>query len=129
MSDVDKRGLPDVGSEFPVFRKSITQMVWPGGGAGAAKSQNIALNGVIKRIVMKISAVSEAITVTLTIADDLGNQIFNSGAKADGATYLFDEGELGTDAFCVVGIITVTATPSAEDVNEAMTVDVDFYGI
>ena len=129
MADVDKRGLPNCGSEFPVFRKSITQMSWPGGGAGAAKTQDIALNGIIKRIVMKISAVSEAITVTMTITDDLGNVIFSTGAKADGATYIFDEGELGTDAFCVVGTITITVTPSAEDANEAMTVDADFYGI
>jgi len=126
-ANVDNRALNP--HHEPVWRKSITQMTFAGGGAGAAQTENITVNGIIKRIDLRISEVSEAINVTSTITDDLTNVIFSTGAKADGANYLFDEDELGTDAFCVVGTITITVTPAAVDADEDMTVDIDLYGI
>jgi len=126
-ADVDNRALNP--HHEPVWRKSITQMTWAAGAAHTAQTEDIVVNGIIKRIDLRISEVSEAINVTSTITDDLTNVIFTTGAKADGASYLFDEGELATDAFCVVGTITITVDPAATDADEDMTVDIDLYGI
>lgn len=126
-ANVDKRGM-NLG-DHPVWRKSITQMTWTGGSASTAQTEDIVINGIIKRIDLRISSVSETINTTTTITDDLTNVIFTTGAKADGADYLFDEGELGTDAFCVVGTITISVNPAAVDADEDMTVDIDLYGI
>lgn len=126
-ADTDNRALNP--HHEPVFRKSIAQMTWAGGAAHTAQTEDVVLNGIIKRIDLRISAVSEAINTTVTITDDLTNTIFTSGAKADGAGYLFDEGELGTDAFTVVGTITISVDPAATDADEDMTVDLDMYGL
>ena len=129
MSDVDKRGLNL--KEFPVWRKSVTPMTWATGAGHAAKTQTIAVNGIIKRIVMTISSVTGAPNVTATITDDLGNVIFSTGAKAHNTSNIFDEGELGSDAFCVCGDIIITVDPDADagGAGQLLTVQFDMYGI
>lgn len=127
-ANVDNRALNPY--HEPVWRRSITQMDFTGGGSTAAKTEDMTINGIVKRIDVRIESVSETITIVMTITDDLGNEIFASGNMTDDTgNYLFDEGELGTDAFTVVGTFTISVDPVSVDANEDMTVDVDLYGI
>jgi len=122
MPDIDNRGLSP--HHEPVFRRSITQMVWANGQGHAEKTEDIVINGRITTIVMKLSACSNTNNITLTIDEgELGGEIFNSGAKAKGDTYIFDV------AKDVCGTITIGVDPSADSGATSLTVDVTMYGV
>ncbi len=100
-----------------VWEKVITQ-TWATGDGHSEQSQPISINGVLQKIVLKASSVTGNPTVTLTIDDNGDNEIFNSGAKADGATYTFSVSEP------LVGIIDVAVDPSADPAGSSQTLTV-----
>ena len=101
----------------PVWEKVITQ-TWITGDGHAEQSQPVSINGLLQKIVLKVSSVTGDPDVTLTIDDNGDNEIFNSGAKDDGATYTFSLSEP------VVGVIDVAVDPSADPGGAAQTLTV-----
>lgn len=101
----------------PVWEKVITQ-IWATGDGHAEQSQPVEINGVLQKIVLKVSSVTGDPDVTLTIDDNGDNEIFNSGAQDDGATYTFSLHEP------VAGVIDVAVDPSADPSGSSQTLTV-----
>lgn len=132
---IDKRGGLD-GNENPVFRRSMTQQSWATGAGHAEKTESVEINGLVEQICIRISSVTANPTVTITVDDDNGNELFNSGALADGTNHVLrmanleDHDDTNYPAFLCAGAMTVGIDPSADagGVNQTLTVDIDIYG-
>jgi len=132
----DKRGLGLPGREFPVFLISATQQSWATGAGHDAATEDININGVVEQICVRISSVTANPTVTVIIKDANGNELFNSGALADGTNHVLrfanleDHDNTNFPAFLCAGTMTLSIDPSADAGGESqnLTVDVDIYG-
>ena len=86
-SGFDRRG--DTLGRHPVWEKKLT--FFTDTGAHAEVTLTIAsLNGILQKIVMVVPAsTATGGTATFTIDDNADNEIFNSGAKAEGASAVY----------------------------------------
>jgi hypothetical protein len=86
-------------------------MSWASGETNEDTS-SVSINGVITQIIATYSAA--AANITLAIQDAGGNELYTSGAKADGATYVFaaDGTEFGQNQLTSFDgfILSVTST-------------------
>ena len=90
-SGIDKRG--DTLGRFPIWEKKLTFPV-AGGGHVEATLTISSLNGILQKIIMVLPASTTTGTVaTFTIDDNADNEIFNSGAQAEGSNYAFNVSE------------------------------------
>jgi hypothetical protein len=127
MSTYDKRSNS---KRTPVWEHSITQMSWANLAGHAIQTETVPINGIIKQLVIVISAATSNPTVTILITDPDGNTIYTTGALADGTTYVktvttdFAEGQL---SFAKGFIVSVD--PSADAGASGLTVDVDIRGL
>lgn len=116
---------------LPVARASIAQMSWATGAGHTAQTENLSINGIIKMICIRISAVTGDPDITITLADSKTNQIYNSGALNDGTNYVYTAAEFLPTAneIPVTGPVTVSADPDADAGGSAqtLTVDIDIY--
>ncbi len=104
-------------SDAPVWKRIVTQ-TWATGDEHAEQSQTVPINGILQKIILKASSVTGNPTVTLTIDDNGDNEIFTSGAKADGATYTFSVYE------SISGIMKIAVDPSADPGGSSQTLTV-----
>ncbi len=100
-----------------VWEKVITQ-TWATGDAHDEQSETVAINGILEKVILKVSSVTGDPDVTLTIDDGGDNEIFNSGAKNDGATYTFSVYEP------ISGIMKIAVDPSADPGGSSQTLTV-----
>jgi len=86
----DKR---QVDSEiYPVWERTLSLITIAGGHVEI--SVTIDLNGLLQKIIMVVPATqATGQSATLTIDDNAGNEIFSSGAQAEGDTYCFNVNE------------------------------------
>ncbi len=94
-------------TEAPVWERVVTQ-TWSTGDGHAEQSEPVVINGVLQKIILKVSGVTGDPDVTLTIDDNGDNEIFNSGAQDDNDTYTFSVHEP------VSGTIDIAVDPSAD---------------
>ena len=112
--------MADITTQGRIVRKSITAMTWATGAGHAAQTETMKINGTITRIILKASSVTDDPDVTLTLTEgELSATIFDSGAKDDGATYVFDT------ALDVAGTTTISVDPSADAGGAAQTLTVN----
>ncbi len=104
-------------TESPTWERIVTQ-TWATGDEHAEQSEPVAINGVLQKVILKVSSVTGDPDVTLTIDDNGDNEIFNSGAKDDGATYTFSLHEP------VSGVIDIAVDPSADPGGSGQTLTV-----
>ncbi len=104
-------------SDAPVWERIVTQ-TWATGDGHAEQSETVAINGILQKIILKASSVTGDPDVTLTIDDGGDNEIFNSGAKDDGATYTFSVYEP------ISGIMKIAVDPSADPGGSSQTLTV-----
>lgn len=123
-ADVDKRGL---NAEFPVWRKSITQMSFDSNST-AEKTEDIIINGTIEQICIRSTYGASDPDITITVDDDLTNELYNSGAVDCNNNYVYTLADFLPTAnnFPVVGTITIGVDPNLDP--NGMTVDIDIYG-
>lgn len=92
-SGFDRRG--DTLERYPVWEKKLT-FVTDSGEHGEGTLAISSLNGILQKIIVVVP-VTQATgkSVTVTIDDNVNNEIFNSGALAEGApaTYVFSVSE------------------------------------
>jgi len=79
------------------------------GAADTAKSVSVALEGVLHQAFMRVPNFTNVVTATLTIQDEDGFELFNSGAKAKGADYLLAP---VPELLLLAGKITISVTLS-----------------
>ncbi len=103
--------------DAPVWERIVTQ-TWATGDGHAEQSETVVINGILEKVIMKASSVTGDPDVTLTIDDGGDNEIFNSGAKDDGATYTFSVYEP------ISGIMKIAADPSADAGGSSQTLTV-----
>ncbi len=103
--------------DAPVWERIVTQ-TWATGDGHAEQSQTVAINGILEKVILKASSVTGDPDVTLTIDDSGDNEIFNSGAKDDGATYTFSVYEP------ISGIMKIAVDPSADPGGSSQTLTV-----
>ncbi len=103
--------------DAPVWKRIVTQ-TWATGDGHAEQTETVAINGILQKVIMKASSVTGNPTVTLTIDDNGDNEIFTSGAKADGATYTFSVYEP------ISGIMKIAVDPSADPGGSSQTLTV-----
>jgi len=115
------------------WRASIDQMSWATGAGHTEQTEELAMVGLVKMICIRISSVTGNPTATITFDDAQGNEIYNSGAIADGTNYVYTRTEFlpTADDFVVAGQVTVGVDPSADagGVAQTLTVNIDIYGI
>ena len=104
-------------SDAPVWERIVTQ-TWATGDGHAEQSETVAINGILEKVILKASSVTGDPDVTLTIDDGGDNEIFNSGAKDDGATYTFSVYEP------IGGIMKIAVDPSADPGGSSQTLTV-----
>ena len=101
----------------PVWERIVTQ-TWATGDGHAEQSEIVRINGVLQKIILKVSSVTGDPDVTLTIDDNGDNEIFNSGAKDDGATYTFSVHEP------IDSVMKIAVDPSADPSGSSQTLTV-----
>lgn len=128
----DRRDVP----RFPVARVECTQVSWATGAGHAAKTTTAALNGIVYRIDILISSVTDNPTVDVSFADQ--NSVVPVAAfssLADGTNH-FENALVNSittsadfDPVAVAGDVTVTVDPSADPggSSQTLTVDIIFY--
>ncbi len=104
-------------SDAPVWERIVTQ-TWATGDGHAEQSETVAINGILEKVILKASSVTGDPDVTLTIDDGGDNEIFNSEAKDDGATYTFSVYEP------ISGIMKIAVDPSADPGGSSQTLTV-----
>ena len=65
-------------------------------------TQTINLNGILKKVILKVPDTTNAITSQVVIKDNGDNTIFDSGEQAENATYAFNVDEPLSGAIDVV---------------------------
>ena len=127
-SNTDKRGL-NLG--YTIARYSIDQLSWITGAGHAAQTETIEMFGMCEAIGIRISSVTDNPTVTITFTDENGNEIYNTGALADGTNYYYTPSEFlpTAEKFPMWGDMVISADPSADagGVAQTLTVDVDIF--
>ncbi len=103
--------------DAPVWERIVTQ-TWATGDGHDEQTQTVAINGILQKVIMKASSVTGDPDVTLTIDDNGDNEIFNSGAQDDGATYTFSVYEP------ISGIMKIAVDPSADAAGSSQTLTV-----
>jgi len=83
------------------------------GATGTVKSVQSVIEGEIKQIHLRVPNFTNAITLTLSIEDESGYEIFNSGAKAKGTNHNLKAAELN-DAVLIASTFTLKATLSGD---------------
>ncbi len=74
-------------------------------------THNIHINGILKKIILKVPDTSNAVTGQVVIKDNGDNTIFDSGEKSENATYSFSVHEpLSGTTDVVVGISAASGT-------------------
>lgn len=79
-------------------------------------------NGNVTRVLMSIDTSTNGVAATLTIDDADGFEVFNSGAKAENASYVMD-----TD-IPIKGTITIGVTPGGDPGINSQVVTVKLMG-
>ena len=103
--------------DAPAWERIVTQ-TWATGDGHAEQSETVAINGILEKVILKASSVTGDPDVTLTIDDGGDNEIFNSEAKDDGATYTFSVYEP------ISGIMKIAVDPSADAGGSSQTLTV-----
>ncbi len=102
--------------------ESISIFTFASGDTAEVK-ENIPLQGILQKIIVKCSAASGAVvTATVAIDDNADNEIFSVAALAESTTYSYNVSELMT------GVMDVGVTPSTNPLS-AYTVTVYLRGI
>lgn len=127
-SVVDKRGL-NLG--YTIAKYSIDQLLWETGDAHAAGTETIEMYGMVEAVGIRISSVTDGPTTTITFTDANGNELYNTGALADGTDYFYTPSEFlpTAEKFPVWGDMIISADPSADPggTGQELTVDIDIF--
>jgi len=83
------------------------------GATGTVKSVQSVIEGEIKQIHLRVPNFTNAVTLTLSIEDESGYEIFNSGAKAKGANHNLKASDLN-DSILIASTFTFKATLSGD---------------
>jgi hypothetical protein len=74
-------------------------------------THNVDINGVLQKIILKVPNTANNVTGQVVIKDNSDNTIFDSGEKAENATYTFNVNEpLSGTTDVVVGISAASGT-------------------
>ena len=74
-------------------------------------THNLKINGILQKIILTVPDTTNNVTGQVVIKDDGDNTIFDSGEKAENATYAFNVNEpLSGTTDVVVGISAVSGT-------------------
>ncbi len=120
-SAIDQRS--DSTTRHPVWEKKLTFFTDNGGHTEVTLTVS-SINGILQKIVMVNPATTTTgTTATLTIDDNGNNEIFNSGARAENATYVFGLSEP------LAGDIDFGLDLSADPTGSGQTVTVYLRGI
>jgi hypothetical protein len=83
------------------------------GATGTVKSVQSVIEGEIKQIHLRVPNFTNAVTLTLSVEDESGYEIFNSGAKAKGANHNLKASDLN-DSILIASTFTLKATLSGD---------------
>lgn len=83
------------------------------GATGTVKSVQSVIEGEIKQIHLRVPNFTNAVTLTLSVEDEAGYEIFNSGAKTKGANHNFKASDLN-DSILIASTFTLKATLSGD---------------
>ena len=117
MANEDRRG--NTLRTTPVFRKELTQIAIPDSAAETTSTTDV--NGIIGTAVVVVGDLSDASSVTLSIKDEDGYELYSQAGIAESATTVLS----GIDVLAA-GYLTIGLTPNA-DTNGTSTVDLVFY--
>ena len=100
------------------------------GATGTVKSVQSVIEGEIKQIHLRVPNFTNAVTLTLSVEDEAGYEIFNSGAKAKDANHNLKASELN-DSILIAGTFTFKATLSggAGGAGETAKAAIFYWGI
>ena len=114
------------------WRASIDQMSWITGAGHAAQTEFLEVNGEVKTMYLRVSAVTANPTITLTLTDPQGNLTFTLAAIADGTDHIYkqDDFKAVDGPMIITEGVTVSVDPSADAGGSAqtLTVDLDLLG-
>jgi hypothetical protein len=82
------------------------------GAADVAKSVQSVIEGEIKQIHLRVPNFTDVVTLTLSVEDEDGYEVFTSGAKAKNANYNLKATDLD-DTLLIASTFTLKATLSA----------------
>jgi hypothetical protein len=83
------------------------------GATGTVKSVQSVIEGEIKQIHLRVPDFANLVTLALSVEDESGYQIFNSGAKAKSANHNLNASDLN-DSILIAGTFTFKATLSGD---------------
>ena len=128
-ANFDRRERGD--TRWPIARYEFAQQSWASGETGALTATVGNANMLIERMDVLISNATNAITFTVTIADENSVQVLTFAGLAENTNHI----KLATKAtpdFDAVPVsdntLTVTITPSGDPGASGATVDVILYG-